>query len=471
MRKPVGLWVVVCAMLVPARALGGETIVIETYVETRAPGTTKLFEPLYGEFLARGWAVGGEVGTRIEERVSRSGEPLAPEQVAEYTSLVDDGYKSWIDGEFSAAIDKLGRAHEMIERKPGTVTQDRRLRDYGLKCLVGLALAHKRLGHAEEATRYMADVYRAFAADRDFNRSLFGPEAHDLYLKVKKELEQAGRGTLRVDVDDEDAVIFLMERYEGLGHITRELVPGRYRVQIRKGTSPGRIRDVEIVAGGEQRLTVSLEFDLALTTRPDFVGLRFASEAEREELQARYATDLARAIGAESVVVLGTAVHEGRRSVVGSVLSLDSGRPYRVGILALEPVEPGTDQLRGLARFLAGGEPGPGIIVPGDRGHETERTLTRPYRTWKWVALGAGVMAFAGGITLWSIDGPQIVEGDRQPRENTTELSGMLLTGAGGALVATGVVLFVLDSRRPAERRFAVTPTSGGVVFTVAGSF
>src|SRR5688572_31073881 len=46
--------------------------------------------------------------------------------------------------------------------------------------------------------------------------------------------------------------------------------------------------------------------------------------------------------------------------------SIDSGKRYRTGVLALEPAEPGPAQIRSLAAFLAGGEPAPGLIIPGE---------------------------------------------------------------------------------------------------------
>lgn len=69
------------------------------------------------------------------------------------------------------------------------------------KTLVGLALAHKRLGQVERAAEHMAELLRSFP-DRGFNRALFGPEAHELFLGVKRDLEAQAPGALAIEVDE-----------------------------------------------------------------------------------------------------------------------------------------------------------------------------------------------------------------------------------------------------------------------------
>ena len=131
-------------------------------------------------------------------------------------------------------------------------------------------------------------------------------------------------------------------------------MPGRYRVYVQKESrGVGRTHEVEVTAGATRRLVVSWGLDAALRTTP-FVGFAFASEAQRRKSEAPLATAVARAIGASSVVVVGVRPFEGRRALVGTVLSPGTAKPLRSAALALEPVEPGDDKIRGLARFLAG---------------------------------------------------------------------------------------------------------------------
>lgn len=455
-------------------ARAADVIVVESHVGSRPSDLGPSIDPVVAALKSRGYET--DVPTlahRIETRVSRSGVSLGATDVTEFTKLAEGGFSHWLAGDFQPAVDTLSRALEMVRQKPATVADDQRLRDSVLKCLIGLALAHKRLGNADKAAEYMAEMIRSFL-DRGLNRALFGPEAHDLYLHVKAELDQAGPGTLRVEVDDETAAIFVDERYQSLGRATVTGLPaGRYRVYVRKGSTPGRVHEVDVAPGSDQRLAISWAFDAALHTGSDFVGFTFSSGVERSANEAAFAVTLARALDAQGVVVLGAEIFERRRALKGSVLSLDSGRPYRVGFVALEPAAPGEAQLRGLASFLAGGEPVPGLIVPGETTSPQMPRERRPYRLWKWAALGTGLAAAAGGITLIAMDGEVIEDGDRHLEGNDTLLPGIALTTAGVALLGTSVALFLLDRPRGEPRAVSLVPTreGDGFVLSLGGRF
>lgn len=473
----VGLVVFGACLLAGAPADAGEVIVLESWDGERPADADRLLSPLHAELSAGGYVTEPEtLGPRIDRTLSEPGGLMTSAELAEATRLADDGYARYLHGDFAPAAELCADAVARFRRSPATLAQDQGRRELELKALVGLALAHKRLGHAEEAAGAMAEVVRSFR-DVPFNRGLFGPEAHDLHRAVKAELEQQRSGALRIDVDDDSVVVFLNGKFEVVGDaFLPALPPGRYRVYVQKGTVPGRQHVVDVAGGAEARLAVTWELEAALRSGASSVGFQYGDPADRERLEAGHATLVARALGATGVVVVGIREYEGRRSIVGVFLSVDSGRPARIGALAVEPAEPGADLVRALGRFLAGGEAVPGLIVPGDAGARPEREARRPYRTWKWVAGVTGVLAVAAGVTLIALD-----EADHDPdgslRESSlhTMTGGIVLTAGGAVVLGTSVVLWVLDARRPgppARVQVGAAPTAGGGFgIVVGGSF
>ena len=443
-------------------AHAGNVVVIESYEGTRPDDATSVLSPLHAEFRALGYQTpSNELSASVQAKVSRPGTGLSAAILAEAVRVVDAGYQRWLAGDFEEATTVLAEGLQRFQNSPASVAQEPKLRDSIQKALVGLALSHNRLGHGEEARRHMAEYIRSFP-DRDFNRTLFGPEAHDLYRKVRQELEAQKRGTLRVEVDDDGAVVFINERYESVGTVERaDLLPGRYRVFVQKGATSGRTHDVDVAPGTNQKLSITWQADSALHSSPDFVGFAFTNQSERLSLEAGYAAALGRGLGATGVVVITIATYQGRRAIIGSVLSLDSGRPYRMGVVALEPADPGEKAIRGLARFLAGGSPGPGLIVPdgnagGPAGPSSGRGGgERWYRDpWGWALLATGVVV-AGAGTGFALHAASLREDARTAVDESEvrrlsdsadqyRLAGLVGIGAGAALVVGGVIKLVI---------------------------
>jgi hypothetical protein len=97
----------------------------------------------------------------------------------------------------------------------------------------------------------------------------------------------------------------------------------------------------------------------------------------------------------------------------------------------------------------------------------------RPFRTWKWIALGGGLAAVGAGVTLIAIhQEPDLGDMERDPSTRKTRVPG-IITAAAGALTGLGVYLFIRDARdRRDERSAAIVPLdSGGAAFVLSGSF
>lgn len=433
-------------------------LVIESYTSARPESAARVMGVVRTEFRALGYAAEPSgLGDRISAAFSRAAGPMSDDDAETTRRQVEDGYSKYLAGDFAAAIDALKPALGRLVANPASLALDPSLRDAEHKALIGLALAHKRLGNADEAARHMSELVRSFP-DRDVSRAFYGPEAVDLYRGVKSELERQGRGTLRVEVDDSEVVVFLNERYEAVGTAARKVLPGTYRVYTQKGTIAGRMRTVEVAAGQEARVFVSWKFDTALRTGSEFAGFIFSAADDRQKYEATYAIAVARALEAPRIVVLTIDVYQGRQALIGQVLPVDGGRPSRMAVLALEPVDPGDDQVRGLARFLAGGQAVPGLILPTDSGGSHEPREAWYADRWGWGITAAGfVVAGVGAGFLINasllesdadaadeIEAPKLY--DRAADQRTI---GAVATIIGGVGLTVGIVKLVLHDDRP----------------------
>jgi hypothetical protein len=449
-------------------AFGSEVGVVESYAGTRPKDAALLLAPLVAELEALGHLGPEQVGVRIAERVSRPA-TLGDEAVQRGIRLAEQGHRHWLEAEFEKAVSALDEAVAILQASPAAFAADTQRRGVLLRALMFSAMARQRLGRADEAAATMAEVTRSFG-DMPFDRVQFGPEGFALYRAIKAEVEAARTGRLRVEVDDPDVAIFVNERFAGAGDRYEALVPpGRYRIYTHKGTTPGRLRVVDVVPGGRAHVAIDWTLDAALGGDATLV---FSDERDRARHESDKAVAVAQRIGLSGVIVVGIREYQGRRAIVGSLLSLDTGRPQRTAAVALEPSLPSASTVRGLARFLASGESVPGLLLPRD---EPSAERRRSYGLWKWGALASGAAAVATGVVLIQMDGPiRDAAGNQTPEQRDTRTAGIVSSSAGAALLITGVTLWVLESRSGGKEtpRAALVPLpSGGVAFTMGGQF
>jgi hypothetical protein len=476
MRIPFSLMVLMTCI----RSAGAESIVLESYAGKRPSNAIRLLSPVLDEMTGRGFLVGpGRVGSAFEERQSRPGGALGKQEMADVTRLVDDGYRAWQNGDFRAAIEKLTLALRQFDSNPAVVARERSLPVFVMRALVGYALAHRRLGHSEDAERAMSELVRSFS-DAEFSRASYGPEAQAFYDGVKQSLEQRGRGSLVVEVDDPRVIIFLNEHFEGTAKIDRrDLLPGTYRVFVRRGDDDGRVHIVNVEPNREAKLRIEWAFDTAFVSSPGWTGFAFGSAEDKAKLEAPYAMRVARMLDANGVVVLGLGQADGRPAVVGSVLSMESGRPIRSASIALEPTEPSAGRLRALGRFLAGGAAEEGIhveqvglpgavdVVPGDGG-------ARRFGAWKWVAAGGAIATIATGAWLISFDGhgTDCPPGPGQcPYYYETTSGGVALSIGGVVLGGLATWMFFHDRPKDGATQVGFGPLQKGAGLWVTGEF
>ncbi len=208
-----GLFIATFAMPAPAHAGG---IVIESYVGKRAADADALLGPIKAELAAAGYSTGAKLAKQIETTLSAASVQLLAKQIATAKKFIKSGRKEYVNGRFGTAVKDFAYGVNLLFSASTTMARDQSLRATLSMGLIGLGLAHKRLGHAAKATKPVAELIRSMP-DRELSRARHGPDAHALYRKVKNDLAAQGLGRLRIDADG--AMVFVNERFIGVDKV------------------------------------------------------------------------------------------------------------------------------------------------------------------------------------------------------------------------------------------------------------
>jgi len=474
-----GLVVALVVMFaVPVRAAG---IVLEAYTGDRPADANRLLSPVLDELARNQFSTGDTVARQIDAQVSRAAENGGG-LPADFAAQVDKGFRAWVGGHFDDAIKVLVPLVDTAHANSGAFIRDPSLREPLNKALIVLAIAQQRTGDPSAARATFAEVLRSFP-ESQVSRGTYGPEAADLFDQVKRELVAAGKGKLTVKGDD-GAVVFVDEVFRGTQ--TTELPAGEYRVTVMLNNKPSRSHRVVVKPGSETTIAIDARLDQALHTN-GWVGFAFASEADRDAHEALWASKIATSVGASAVAVVGIEQVRGRSAIVGSLVSLSSGREIRRASVAMEP-DPSTDRLRALAKYLAGEEPASGIDVqPLDTTavvssnsagngpaipHDEAPTKGGRWGGWKWLTGAVAVGGIGTGAVLLAMNGscsntpPQGV----LCRVYDTAAPGYGALAGGAVFAGISIYLFATQSHETGKTAFIV-PTGNGAVAGIAGSW
>jgi hypothetical protein len=444
---------------------------VEGHVGARSQDAERLLGPVRSALeRAPGTLTTADVSRRYRTERSRAGagRDQATDLQARLRKLVSAGNDAWMNADFDRARTIFERAVEVSREAPSEAAGRISWRPMVQRSLVGVALSAKRRGDGSTAESAMAEFLRTYPGDI-VDRTTFGPEAWKLYEAVRKSLAEQPTGRLTVSVDDPDAVVFVNERYAGVGSVRLDdLLPGTYRVHVRKGASPGRIYDAQVLGGTEAVVEVTWSFDAALST-DGWVGFAFPDEETKARLLDVYALRLGRMLGAKTIVVLELDGAEDRRAVVGSVLTVDSTRAARTASMAVAPVEPSAETLATLGDYLSGARPGlPQGAV--DVAAEKPRGPKERGNVLLWSIAGAGAAAVLGGVALIVLDGRcKDLDPDLRscPRIYDTKTLGVGALSAGAAAAGLAAYLY-LGHRTHLRAVPTVAIESGGAVVGIA---
>lgn len=464
-------------MVTVARGAPQNGVVLESYTGDRPPDAPRLLGPVLEELSRQGYAAGDTIGRSFETKASRAA-LSASALPSDFAAQVDRGHQAWVQGKFDEAINLLGALIKTAHANTGAFALTPSLRDPLLKGLIALALANQRSGDLGAMKATFSEIARSFP-EAQVSGATYGPDAQVAFDQARRDLSAIRRGKLKVNVSDDNGIVFINEAYRATGSTTAELIPGEYRVVVVLNKLPSRSHVVEVKANAETVVEIDLSLDRVIRTY-GFTGLVFASANEREANETRYAARVAKSIGASAVIVVGIDQVRGRGAVVGSLVSLETGRELRRASVPTEP-DPSTDKLRALARFLAGEEPVPGLdvqLVDASEGPRPKRSKSNVVP----LVIGAGGIALlAGGLglELWAVSTYNDAKAEmtdqarRDSLESSANTKRYVAEGLAVAGVAcVGVAMWLYLTRRgdsaatTASHHFIVSPT--GIAFTGA---
>jgi len=477
-----GLVVAVVLMFaVPARAAGG--IVLEAYTGDRPADANRLLGPVLDELAANKFSTGDTVARQIDAQVSRAAE-AGNGLPADFAAQVDKGFHAYVTAKFEEAIKVLVPLVDTAHANSGAFLRDPSLREPLNRALIVLAIAQQRTGDPSAARATFAELLRSFP-ESQVSRGTYGPEAADLFEQVKREITAAGKGKLTVKGDD-GAVVFVDEVFRGTS--TTELAPGEYRVTVMLNNKPSRSHRVVVKAGSETTISVDARLDQTLHTS-GWIGFAFATEADRDAHEGPYAAKIATSLGATEVAVVGIEQVRGRPAIVGSLVSLSSGREIRRASVAMDP-DPSNDRLRALAKYLEGEEPAGGIEVQplettpiagtnsAGNGpaipHDQPSTRGGRWGGWKWITGAIGIGGLGTGAVLVAMNGSC---SNTPPmgvlcRVYDTAAPGYGALAGGAVFAGISIYLFATQGKEVSKTAFiAPSPAGEGAIAGVAGSW
>jgi hypothetical protein len=420
-------------------------------------------EPLLDELEARGFAArSASVIQWIGSRAPRPGTLDKGKTAAEITQFADTGYEAYTQGRFAAAQAVLQHALDQVHRNPALLALDTTNLNATFKILVGLALSQAKLGDTGGSVATMIELIRTFRGQA-IARADYGPDAEQLYRAVGKQVQAMGRGQLAITVESDQAVIFVDGQIRGLGKATlADLIPGVYRVFVQVPATAGRQYELEVSANQRTSLHVDWDLDSSLWVTEPWIGLVFATEAERAK-QAEFAGKLARRWSdGELIAVVGMVQLQGKPGVTGHVYDL-GGNVVRSAVVLLDgPDGPGgADEvkLRSLARFLDDGIAGDGVSevedaapVPGRPSPAAKVSPLVPK-----LLVSAGTAALVAGGVLYAIDQEP---GMMSPYRNTAP-AGIAVGSIGIAAASMGLWLWAAHCGRSSAPLVGIGPSGG----------
>jgi hypothetical protein len=241
-----------------------------------------------------------------------------------------------------------------------------------------------------------------------------------------------------------------------------------------------------VKAGSETTISIDARLDQALHTN-GWTGFAFASDADRDAHEGPFAAKIATSLGATEVAVVGIEQVRGRAAIVGSLVSLSSGREIRRASVSMDP-DPSNDRLRALAKYLEGEEPASGIDVqPLDTtpiaggnsagngppiGHDEPSTKGGRWGGWKWITGAIGIGGLGTGAVLLAKNGScsSTPRAGQLCRVYDTAAPGYGALAGGAVFAGLSIYLFATQGHEASKTAF-IAPTGDGAIAGLAGSW
>lgn len=263
---------------------------------------------------------------------------------------LEAGVRSYLRGNFRAAVQQLEAALALAHRNPALVVSDAGSRQWMTQALVSLALARARLGDRAGAEAALAEQIRSYP-ELPVTRAAFGRRGEALYASAQRALEAGRRGSLLVDVSVPDARIYINEYGRGRGGaFSSDALPGTYRVLVVVGARSRSYR-LAVHADEQARLRVDWNEDSALLVSPTWLGFAAAASSPRADQACRA---LAKRLVFHDAIALGRVDSPAGPALWAAVYERATGRRLRSATLPLTRAD--ATALARLAAYLVAGD-------------------------------------------------------------------------------------------------------------------
>jgi hypothetical protein len=526
-------------LAVAAPAARADRLLFESYVGSRPAAAARIAPLIRTVFQQHGFTVDPEVlAMYFRDHRYRPG-AVSPKLVDMLQRVERRAEDDFWDEKYLKVIDNLRSQILWMRQNPLVFASEPKHRETALRVLVFYALACDRQAHVlsdkpDDAAKLerirddtFAEVIRSFPskviAPRDF-----GEEGEKHFLRIRDQLNQAGRGKISVAVSESDAIIYINEVVQGTSKVTAgDFVPGVYRVLIVMPTGEGREYEVEVTPNQTARLLVDWSVD-SLLVLDGYAGLKYRSEKEH----AREA-EIVHMLGqkhtnADLAATVTISYARGRFSVTGTSYETRTGKILHSGSVELTGTPSNDTMLNRLADCLVGQAciegvlpvshpeytppPEPIAVAPAPPPPAPPSTtavrsapaasVRSEYAAWTptllpAITMGVGTLVIAGGAVAYThkhfnVNNPPSDGTDGRNPIVGVMLGGSLALGGGvylwsreslsasrltaGALgvgvasVAAGVQLYLTAEKAlPSEPRFIRPTATAGVVLGAAG--
>lgn len=347
--------------------------------------------------------------------------PVAPASAAEVAALLRDGEDAFFAIELDKARSALSAAWERLRKNPALLADPAvgpARAASGLLTLVRAHLHEGRGADAEAVLRWLLGVH----PDAEISAATQPANVVELARTVRSSLV-TGRITWEVLGPSAGCRVFLHGMDRG-AQSPVEVAAGEHLLWVRCGDAAGWSWRVDVPAGGQ----------VTLRTAPATEAtLRWENGAlvPSGELEAGAPLVIARALGVSVVAPLGEA----------GAMSLIEARPDgTTRVVVVPPSE------------------APAIV------ESVEAEASGALSGWGWATLGLGAALVAGGGALHGVHDGRVGSGgatsSNMDDARTLRGASIGLYAAGGAALATGIVLLIVDA---ADAPVAVGAGPGGV--------
>jgi hypothetical protein len=404
-----------------------------------------------------------------------------------------------------AAIDVLGRARQQLEAVTEGLSANDRLRTLFLRTQMLLARSYLDSGNEGRAADILKDVIRLYGDQLEVTDKEYHPRLVKLFRQVRQGMDPERVASLSVETNPPGCEVLLDGR--ALPGATpreyRKLYPGTHHVQVRCGAAESMIRRVQLSREQGVSLVIDVPFEDSLTVDGGRLGLQFATPAEAAARAVPFAAKFGALVNADLVALHGFTEPGTRGDLRGWLVDVRKGEVVRQASVPAKTQAVTPSGVKKLVVELTGPAGASRVAdLPPATTSGARRTGAPWYRSptgWVLTAVGVAAIAAGGGLIVPYLDHRHdaltLTTGEQQSagaynaglpyhtsearKANTYRAAAIGTMAAGGALLAGGIVVFVLvdqgvvsaSDTGPDRPRWAVIPApavgGGSVLGTV----